>query len=177
MIVTDRVRRTREGYVLTRVCPSICLSTGGGGGAAKSDGGGHPRWGTPCKGGTPPGRTTDGVLDTPRSVWLLRSRRRTFSLLQFFIHTTLTWNFSCFHGSADEWLCNVFDVSDEVSSGRRRSLLHTESALPARTQCKYTCALPARTQCKCTWYISMNRGWCWRWGSSDEYFELNLPNW
>ena len=26
-VFTDRVRSTREGYVLTRVCPSICLST------------------------------------------------------------------------------------------------------------------------------------------------------
>ena len=33
--------------------------------------------GYPCWGGTPP-RLTDGVLDTPRSVCLLRSRRRTF---------------------------------------------------------------------------------------------------
>ena len=30
-IFTDRVRSTREGYVLTRVCPSICLSTPWGG--------------------------------------------------------------------------------------------------------------------------------------------------
>ena len=28
--ITARVRSTREGNVLTRVCPSICLSTGGG---------------------------------------------------------------------------------------------------------------------------------------------------
>ena len=70
-IVTDRVRSTREGYVLTLVCPSICLSTGGGGGG-----------GTPARSirgrGTPLYRTTDGVLDTPRSVCLLRSGRRTF---------------------------------------------------------------------------------------------------
>ena len=31
-IFTDRVRSTRESYVLTGVCPSICLSTPGGGG-------------------------------------------------------------------------------------------------------------------------------------------------
>ena len=34
-IITDRVRSTREGYVLTRVWPSICLSTPRG----------VPRWG------------------------------------------------------------------------------------------------------------------------------------
>ena len=28
-VFTDRVRSTREGYVLTRICPSVCLSTGG----------------------------------------------------------------------------------------------------------------------------------------------------
>ena len=63
---------------------------------------GYPWWGTPSRdgypsqmegtqGGVPPGRdgvpprqgyhpyrTTDGVLDTPRSVCLLRSRRRSF---------------------------------------------------------------------------------------------------
>ena len=129
----------REGYVLTRVCPSIRLSTprgggtrarsrwGGGGTPARSDrrvpqpgpgGGGvphlaggyppsdlargYPTSGTPpsdlgvpllgevphlgyhpCQtwpGGTPP-RVTDGVLDMPRSVSLLRSRRRTFLFL------------------------------------------------------------------------------------------------
>ena len=53
-IVTDRVRSTREGYVLTRVCPSICLSTGGEGvpqpGPAGGGGGYSPvqgnRWST-----------------------------------------------------------------------------------------------------------------------------------
>ena len=30
VLITDRVRSTREGYVVTRVCPSVCLSTGGG---------------------------------------------------------------------------------------------------------------------------------------------------
>ena len=116
----------REGYVLTRVCPSVCLSTprggtwpgpGGGGTPARSSRaeGTPPRvpppvrpgQGVPLLGGTPPqvpppirpGRgvypccgstppwvpphqtppqVTDGVLDTPRSVCLLRSRRRTF---------------------------------------------------------------------------------------------------
>ena len=152
---TDRVRSTREGYVLTRICPSVCLSTGGypgqvqmGGTPARSDGGvpqpgptgtwggvppagmgypkpgltggilarsdrgvpevgyplagmGYPKPGLrvdtqggvpPSKDGVPPplgptvppritppprDRTVDGVLDTPRSVCLLRSRRRT----------------------------------------------------------------------------------------------------
>ena len=40
----------------------------------------HQTWpggGTPTRGGTPP-QITDGVLDTPRSVCLLRSRRMTF---------------------------------------------------------------------------------------------------
>ena len=53
-------------------CLSIRLSVHRGGGAARSDGaGGYPR----C-----PDRTTDGVLDTPRSVCLLHSCRRTFLL-------------------------------------------------------------------------------------------------
>ena len=39
--------------------------------------GGYPRWGT-LPAGYPLYRTTDGVLDTPWSVCLLRSRRRTF---------------------------------------------------------------------------------------------------
>ena len=38
--------------------------------------------GYPCQGGTPP-RVTDGVLDTPRSVCLLHSRRRTFLFNSF----------------------------------------------------------------------------------------------
>ena len=45
--------------------------------------------GYPCQGGTPP-RVTDGVLDTPQSVCLLRSRRRTF---------LFTYSFSEFVGS------------------------------------------------------------------------------
>ena len=60
VIITDRVRSTREGNVLTRVCPSICLSTPGGypsqvqagGTPARSDQGvplpgGYPTSGTP----------------------------------------------------------------------------------------------------------------------------------
>ena len=63
LIITDRVRSTREGYVLTRVCPSVCLSTPRGVTPARSRwGGGTPaksRWGVPCQGvplleGTPP---------------------------------------------------------------------------------------------------------------------------
>ena len=78
---------------------------GNGGTSARSNGGGYPSqvwwpsrdgvpppharsgwiphlgWGTPLAGVPPPRyRTTDGVLDTPRSVCLLRSRRRTFLL-------------------------------------------------------------------------------------------------
>ena len=94
----------REGYVLTHVCPAVCPHLGrggtlarsrwGGGTPARSSQGGTPAGGTlpvvphlryptsdlagggsvPCReGGTPP-RVTDGVLDTPRSVCLLRSR-------------------------------------------------------------------------------------------------------
>ena len=42
--INDRVRSTREGYVLTRVCPSVCLSTGGVGysGQVQMEGGGCP---------------------------------------------------------------------------------------------------------------------------------------
>ena len=50
---------------------------------------GYPPWsdlagGYPCQGGTPP-QIINGVLDTPRSVCLLRSRRRTFLFLSNFI--------------------------------------------------------------------------------------------
>ena len=38
ILITDRVRSTREGYVLTHVCPSVCPD-GGGGTPARSDGG------------------------------------------------------------------------------------------------------------------------------------------
>ena len=46
----------------------------------------HHTWpgGTPCRGGGTPLRETDGVLDTPRSVCLLRSRRRTFLFLKLY---------------------------------------------------------------------------------------------
>ena len=52
----------------------------------------RPGWGYPCQGvspcrtwpgGTPP-QLIDGVLDTPRSVCLLRSRRRTFLFQRLF---------------------------------------------------------------------------------------------
>ena len=39
-IFTDRVRSTREGYVLTRVCPSV--HTGGGDPSQVQVGGGYP---------------------------------------------------------------------------------------------------------------------------------------
>ena len=42
----------------------------------------RPGRGIPLPGGTPP-RVTDGVLDTPRSVCLLCSRRKTFSCSKF----------------------------------------------------------------------------------------------
>ena len=130
IIITDRVRSTREDYVLTRVCPSIhpsvCLSTPGGypsqvqtgGYPSQVQVGGTPArcWGVPhlgyplsdlaggilCQGvphlGYPPQpgptvpvgapRLTDGVLDTPWSVCLLRSHRRTFLLFHYFSPTT-----------------------------------------------------------------------------------------
>ena len=48
--ITDRVHSTWEGYVLTRVCPSVCLSTGGGYPSQVQPGG------YPCQGGgIPPG--------------------------------------------------------------------------------------------------------------------------
>ena len=58
--------------------------------------------GVPLPGGGTPLQETDGVLDTPRSVCLLHSRRRTFlflhiSTLSFFLRSTskqLNWNFS-----------------------------------------------------------------------------------
>ena len=68
----------REGYVLTRVCPSVCLSHLGYPPSDLAEGG------TPAGGGEGwvgiPPSVTDGVLDTPRSVCLLRSRRRIFLL-------------------------------------------------------------------------------------------------
>ena len=94
-IIIDRVRSTREGNVLTRVCPSICLSTprrvtpqpgpvGGGPPQPGPAGGVLFLGGTPARGrgvpylGLTPLWETDGVLDMLRSVCLLRSRRRTF---------------------------------------------------------------------------------------------------
>ena len=59
VIITDRVRSTREGYVLTRVCPSVCPHLGvpwpgpaGGGGDRVPQPG--PGEGVPWWGGTPP---------------------------------------------------------------------------------------------------------------------------
>ena len=43
LIFTDRVRSTREGYVLTRVCPSIVLSVHTWGRGGSSQGGGVPQ--------------------------------------------------------------------------------------------------------------------------------------
>ena len=83
IFITDRVRSTREGYVLTRVCPSVCLSTGGvphlarwGGGtpAMSSQGvpqsGGYLRWSTPQGWGTP-GQVRMGVpkMGYPQQGW------------------------------------------------------------------------------------------------------------
>ena len=102
----------REGNVLTRVCPSICLSTRGGGthipqcfatfprmpwgsrGGVPWPGGypgwggypgrgGYPGWGGYLAGGGYPVRTTLGVLATRLAVCLLRSRRRTFLFTLF----------------------------------------------------------------------------------------------
>ena len=54
--ITDRVRSTREGYILTRVCSSMILSvhTYGGGTPARSRQGGTPA--RSSQGGTPTGR-------------------------------------------------------------------------------------------------------------------------
>ena len=73
-IFTDRVRSTREGYVLTRVCPcihppSVCLSTPGGGGVLHPgpDGGGGVPWPGPGRGvPMPRGHSTSG---TPGQTW------------------------------------------------------------------------------------------------------------
>ena len=105
-IITARVRSTREGNVLTRVCPSIhpqiCLSTGGAvrssrgggegqvqlaGGSGPGRGGVRSRRGGQVQlgggaGGVSQDRTTEWVLTTTRrAVCLLRSRRRTFLFL------------------------------------------------------------------------------------------------
>ena len=70
----------REGNVLTRVCPSICLSTGGGVPIshnalqhfpechAADTGGGYPArssWGVPCSGVTLPGPARGSTLPGP----------------------------------------------------------------------------------------------------------------
>ena len=83
----------REGNVLTRVCPSICLSTGGGsvqpGGGSVQPGGGSVQLAgggvSPAGGGQSSqqgGSVQPGgggqVLTTRWAVCLLRSRRRTF---------------------------------------------------------------------------------------------------
>ena len=48
--------------------------------------------GVPSSRGTPQYRTIDGVLDTPRSVCLLLSRRRTFLLCSIFLCGLWEWN-------------------------------------------------------------------------------------
>ena len=70
-IITDRVRSTREGYVLTRVCPSVCLSTPGRGYPGQVQPGGVPQpgpgEGTTARsryGGTPMGGTQIGGTPT-----------------------------------------------------------------------------------------------------------------
>ena len=62
VIFTDRVRSTREGYVLTRICTSVCLSTGGGGTPTRSDRGGVS-WPGLDWGGTP-AKCDGGVLSS-----------------------------------------------------------------------------------------------------------------
>ena len=83
LLFTDRVRSTRKGYVLTRVCPSVCLSTPRGGTLARSrsrgggnpdqvQAGGYPTSGTPPVrpgwGGTPAGLVPH--LGYPYQTWL-----------------------------------------------------------------------------------------------------------
>ena len=63
LVFTDRVRSTSEGYVLTCVCPSVCLSNGGEGYHSQIQlGEGIParsRWGVPPI-GIPPGQVQMG---------------------------------------------------------------------------------------------------------------------
>ena len=64
-LVTDRLRSTREGYVLTRVCPSIhpsihlsvCPHLGGGGGGTPA----RLNWGVPLPGVPNRGYPTSGI--------------------------------------------------------------------------------------------------------------------
>ena len=71
MFVTDCVRSTREGYVLTRVCPSVCPQVGGylarsrRGTPWPGPGGGYPAGGTLR--GVQPGPGGVGYLGTPQS--------------------------------------------------------------------------------------------------------------
>ena len=145
--------RTREGYVLTRVCPSVCLSTGRGRGVphlARAGGTlarsswavylrmGYPParsgWGDTQNGVVPPAgmryspgqgwdtntqdRTADRVLDMPRSLFLLHSRRRTFLFkhklkkkLTILNHTT--WMADAEHeNSGFSRQANLTDLSD-----------------------------------------------------------------
>ena len=106
--ITDRVRSTRGGNSFTLY---VCSHLRGGGGTRP--GPARSRWGegVPCQGGTQvppgqvqmgeylsrvpppgqvqmggyPGKTTEGVLATRRSVCLLRSRRRTFLFSEIYI--------------------------------------------------------------------------------------------
>ena len=64
LFVTDRIRSTREGNVLTRVRPSIILSVLRGDTPARSSQRGTPPWVPPCQtwpGGTLPGGTPHWV--------------------------------------------------------------------------------------------------------------------
>ena len=70
-LITARVRSTREGNVLTRVCPSICLSTGGGSGPAGRGGGQvQPAGGqvSPAGGGSGPASRGGGSGPASRGV-------------------------------------------------------------------------------------------------------------
>ena len=119
--ITYRIRRMREGNILILSTPGggtrARSSWGGTPGTPLSDlDGGTPMggtmgtphqtwtWGTPIggvpsqtwMGGGTPLRLTDGVLDTPRSVCLLRSRRRTFLWLFILWQVKISekWNLS-----------------------------------------------------------------------------------
>ena len=79
--ITDRVRSTRECYVLTRVCPSthpsVCPHLGGYPGQVQTGGGGYP---SQVQAGGTPARSRQGVpqpgpaggyptLGTPHQTW------------------------------------------------------------------------------------------------------------